>query len=350
MTSIAFDNFPELKPRAKAIVAEAQTNYSILERRVRNLKVLQWVFGVAFFFALIVGLAVGVNFNEALLNNVREELTAADWWLRFASAFGMEAALIAGVWGIHTAFNRDGHIAVRVIWFLMGLLALVAVFFVASGIGYSKFGGLLDTLWNGVNGSAPPVNFEAGSQVTPLPDIPFIFRLASSALFIGAGLLAAFMEYGWLQTTKFLAETREKIAKYGVALDIHRNYETAREAFFKTKEEKAKLEDPTYRQARAHNVVLGGVADYRKQVEVARPAPIRPALVDRGTYERHVADTEKTEACLRSADEVMSNLDKILDLIARLFPVSGSKGIDIKGLKNTSSSNGDEDSSTDKKE
>ena len=333
MTAATFEIFPELKPRAKAIVAEAQTNYSILERRARNLMTWQWVFGLAFIFALLIGLAVGVNFNEALLNNVREELTTADWWLRFASAFGMDAAVIAGVWGIHTAFNRDGHVAVRVAWFILGLLTLIAVFFVAAGIGYSKFGGLLDTLWNGFNGSAPAVGLETDTQVAPVADIPFVFRLASSALFIGAGLLAAFMEYGWLQTTKLLAETREKLAKYGVALDIHRKYETARDHFFKTKEEKAKLEDAQYRWARAHTVVLGGVDAYRKQVEAARPAPIQPALVDRATYERHVADTEKTEACLRSADEVMSKMDKILTLIARLFPVNGSQAIDIKELK-----------------
>lgn len=354
MSTLTMQGFPELKPRAKAIVAEAQTNHSILERRVKNLKVWQWVFGVAFICALLIGLAVGVNFNEALLSNVREELTTADWWVRFASAFGMEAAVIAGVWGIHTAFNREGHVAVRVIWFLLGLLALVAVFFVASGIGYSKFGGLLDTLWNGFNGSTPPVGLEADTQVAPVVDIPFVFRLASSALFIGSGLLAAFMEYGWLQTTKLLGETREKLAKYGVALDIHRKYESARDTFFKTNEEKAKLEDAQYRQARAYTVVLGGVDAYRKQVEAARPAPIQPALVDRATYERHMADTEKTEDCLRSADEVMSKMDKILALIARLFPVNGQQAIDIKGLNDTSINQADEnasnDSTADKKE
>lgn len=354
MTAITFEAFPELKPRAKAIVAEAQTHHSILERRVKNLKTWQWVFGVAFICALLIGLAVGVNFNEALLSNAREELTTADWWVRFASAFGMEAALIAGVWGIHTAFNRDGHVAVRVFWFILGLLALLAVFLVASGIGYSKFGGLLDTLWNGFNGSNPPVSLEAGSTSVPPTDIPFIFRLASSALFIGSGLLAAFMEYAWLQATKLMAETREKLAKYGVALDIHRKYEKARDDFFQMTEEKSKLEDAQYRHARAHTVVLGGVDAYRKQVEAARPAPIQPALVDRATYERHVADTEKTEACLRSADEVMSKMDKILALIARLFPVNGSQAIDIKGLKDESSAqanNGTEsDSTTGKKE
>ena len=102
-------------------------------------------------------------------------------------------------------------------------------------------------------------------------------------------------------------------------------------------EEKSKLEDAQYRHARAHTVVLGGVDAYRKQIEAARPAPIQPALVDRATYERHVADTEKTEMCLRSADEVMSKMDKILALIARLFPVNGSQAIDIKGLKDESS-------------
>lgn len=354
MTATTVETFPELKPRAKAIVAEAQTNYSILERRAKNLKTWQWVFGLAFIFALLIGLAVGVNFNEALLNNVREELTTADLMVRLASAFGMEAAVIAGVWGIHTAFNRDGHVAVRVAWFLLGLLALIAVFFVAASIGYSKFGGLLDTLWNGFNGSAPPVGMEAGTEAAPVSDIPFVFRLASSALFIGSGLLAAFMEYGWLQATKLLAETREKLAKYGVALDIHRKYETARETFFKTKEEKATLEDAQYRHARAHTVVLGGVDDYRKQVDAARPAPIQPALVDRATYERHVADTEKTEACLRSADEVMSKMDKILALIARLFPVNGSQAIDIKELKASSATqpeaDAQADSTVDKKE
>lgn len=354
MTAIAFDFFPELKPRAKAIVAEAQTNYSIQEQKVKNLKKLQWFFGVFFICALLIGLAVGVNFNEALLNNVREELTAADWMVRFASAFGMEAAVIAGVWGIHTAFNRDGHVTVRVVWFILGLLALVAVFFVAAGIGYSKFGGLLDTLWNGFNGSVPPVGLEAGTPIAPATDIPFVFRLASSALFIGSGLLAAFMEYGWLQTTKLLADTREKLAKYGVALDIHRKYETARDNFFQTKEEKSKLEDAQYRHARAHTVVLGGVDAYRKQVEDARPTPIQPALVDRATYERHVADTRKTEDCLRSADEVMSKMDKILALIARLFPVNGSQAIDIKGLKDESSAQASDgtasDSTTGKKE
>ncbi len=354
MTTATFEFFPELKPRAKAIVAEAQTNFSILERRVKNLKVWQWVFGVAFICALLVGLAVGVNFNEALLNNVREELTTADWWLRFASAFGMEVAVIAGVYGIHTAFSRDGQVAVRVVWFFLGLIALVAVFFVAAGIGYSKFGGLLDTLWNGFNGSAPPAGMEAGTEVAHMADIPFVFRLASSALFIGSGLLAAFMEYGWLQTTKLLGETREKLAKYGVALDIHRKYETARDNFFKTKEEKATLEDAQYKHARAHTVVLGGVDAYRKQVETARPAPIQPAMVDRATYERHVEDTEKTEACLRSADEVMSKMDKILALIARLFPVNGSQAIDIKELKTTFATQASEDaqadSTVDKKE
>ena len=273
MTATTFNDFPELKPRAKAVVADAKVNYSELERREKSLKLWQWVFGGAFICALLIGLAVGVNFNEALLNNTREALSAADWWLRFASAFGMEAALIAGVWGIHTAFNRDGHVVVRIVWFILGLLVLVAVFFVASGIGYSKFGGLLDTLWNGVNGSNPPANLGASSQTAPVSDIPFIFRLASSALFIGSGLLASFMEYGWLQTTKLMAETREKLAKYSVALDIHRKYETAREEFFKTKEEKSKLEDATYRHARAHTVVLGGVDTYRKQVEAERPTP-----------------------------------------------------------------------------
>ncbi len=347
MTATTFETFPELKPRAKAIVAEAQTNYSIQEQKVKNLKKLQWFFGVFFICALFIGLAVGVNFNEALLNNVREELTTADWVVRFASAFGMEAAVIAGVWGIHTAFNRDGHVAVRVVWFILGLLALVAVFFVAAGIGYSKFGGLLDTLWNGFNGAVPPVGLEAGTPIAPATDIPFVFRLASSAPFIGSGLLAAFMEYGWLQTTKLLADTREKLAKYGVALDIHRKYEKARDDFFQMTEEKSKLEDAQYRHARAHTVVLGGVDDYRKQIEAARPAPIQPALVDRATYERHVADTEKTEACLRSADEVMSKMDKILALIARLFPVNGSQAIDIKGLKDESSAQASDDTAPD---
>lgn len=354
MPAITFLDFPELKPRAKAVVADAKMKYSELERRVKSLKLWQWVFGVAFICALLIGLAVGVNFNEALLNNVREELTAADWWVRIPSAFGMEAAVIAGVWGVHTAFNREGHVAVRVVWFILGLMVLVAVFFVASGIGYSKFGGLLDTLWNGFNGAAPPAGLEAGTQAAPATDIPFIFRLASSALFIGSGLLAAFMEYGWLQTTKLLAETREKLAKYGVALEIHRKYETAGDNFFQTKEEKSKLEDAQYRHARAHTVVLGGVDTYRKQVEAARPAPIQPALVDRPTYERHVADTEKTEVCLRSADEVMSNIDKILALIARIFPVNGSQAIDIKDLKDGSDAhlNGDvpTDQTSEKKE
>lgn len=335
MTTLTVEVFPQLKPRAREVVAEARINHSILERRVKTLKVWQWVFGTAFIFALLVGLAVGVNFNEALLNNVRDELTTADWWVRFASAFGMEAAIIAGVWGIHTSFNREGPASVRVVWFILGLLALVSVFFAAAGIGYSKFGGLLDTLWNGFHGANSSEGMEVNANAFPASDIPFLFRLASSALFIGSGLLAAFMEYGWLQTTKLLAEAREKLAKYAVALDINRRYEAARENFSRTKEEKAKLEDAQYRHARAHTVVLGGVDAYRKKVEAARPSPIQPALVSRATYDRHVADTERTEACLRSADEVMSNMDKILALISRLFPVNSLQAIDIKELKAT---------------
>lgn len=334
MTATTFDNFPELKPRAKAVVADAKVKHSGLERRVKSYKLWQWVFGLTILAALLIGLAVGVNFNEALLSNTREELTTADWWLRFASALAMEATLVASVAGVHIAFSRGTEIGKRIFGFLLGILLFVGVLFLASSIGYSKFANLLDTLWQGSNASATGnmPSFEPGAESAIPTDIPFALRLASSAMFLGAGILAAFAEMAWLLVTTKIAVVREQLTKYAVALDIHKNYEAARATFYEKREEKAKLEDLEYCNARAHTIVLGGVEDYRKQVEAARPMPINAVLVDRPTYERHEADLAKTEACLKSADDVMLNIDRVLAFINRLFPVGQSKTIEPQSI------------------
>jgi small basic protein len=319
------EEFKPLTERAQSVVSDAKIKYAELDRRVKNLKFWYVVFSIVIFVGLAIGIAVGVTFNEALLTNTREALTAGDWALRIFTAMAMEATLMAVVAGIHATFNPRVEMGKRIFGFLVAIALVIGTFILAASFGYAKFASLLDMLWHGAGAvdAANQRNFDPTVQAAaPLASVPFALRLASASMFLGAGFLVAIAEIAWLTTHYKLAETRERLSKYAVILDRHASYQSKRAAFLTQKEKIATLLDPELRRAKAHQVVFQGIEEYKAKVEANRPAPLNAALVDKSTWDRHQIDSIKTEQYLKSADAVTEQESKIFELIDKFFPKS----------------------------
>ena len=319
------EEFKPLTERAQSVVSDAKIKFAELDRRVKNLKFWCVVFSIVIFVGLAIGIAVGVTFNEALLDNTREVLTTWDWIKRIFTAMAMEATLMAVVAGIHTTFNPRVEMGKRILGFVAAIALVVGIFILAAAFGYSKFSSLLDMLWHGAGAvdAANQRSFDPTAQaVAPLASIPFALRLASASMFLGAGFLVAIAEIAWLTTHYKLAETRERLSKYAVILERHASYQSKRAAFLTQKEKIATLLDPELRRAKAHQVVFQGIEEYKTKVEANRPPPLNAALVDKSTWDRHQIDSIKTERYLKSADSVMEQEHKIFDLIDKFFPKS----------------------------
>lgn len=310
--------FPELQPRAKAVLADIVPKHAELSRRDKNLKLWQYVFGIVLAISLLIGLAVGVNLNEGLLSNTRDELTTADWVLRIAAALAMEVSLMAAGLGIHTAISKNISMGKRFLGTLTGATLLAGVILIAGAVGYGKFSSQVDTLWQGAGANTQ--NFDPSAETAPSQGAPIFVRLATSALFIGTGILAAFAEFGWLHVTAKRDEIRATLAKYQPVLEIHGKYEKARDDFLNAQEKALTLQDPSYRKAIAHSRVFDGIQQFRNATEARRPKPVNPAYISKSDWVRHQAEAAKVDQELAQIDEVVGKREQIFQAIGRIFP------------------------------
>jgi len=312
------DSYPSLTERATAVVANARTEFANLKRREKNLVFWLWLFGIVMLLAMLVDIGIGVTFNTALITNMREDLTWWDQFVRGVAAFAMVGTLMGVVAGVHATFNSHVETPKRVLAFLVTSIIAVAIFMVASAIGYANLATILGKLWSGASAGAQ-VALDPITQGVAAEDPPFLLRLASSALFLGVGFLAALAEVAWLMVRNRIDPVRELLAQYGVILERNARYESNRDDYLKKIEDKTTVLDPEYRHALGHGAVLQKIQSYRDAVETARPSPINPAHVDKAVWARHQQDTEKVNRFLKSAEGLAANTSKHLELVNQFF-------------------------------
>ena len=320
-TTYSAENFPALSVRSVAVVANARTKHADFLRKQKNLVFWLYLFGWVMVLAMLVDIGIGITFNIALISNQREALTHWDHFVRGIAAFAMVGTLMAVVAGVHATFNSRLEAGKRLLAFGVTLVIAAAVFMVASAIGYSQLSAILGQLWHGASAGGD-IQLDPTLQGAAPIDPPFMLRLASSALFIGVGFLAALAEVAWLMTRNRLDVVRQYMDQYKTVLDRYASYENNRAAFLKGIEDLKMAKDPEYRHARGVSAVLQKIASYQKAVEASRPRPVNPATVDKAVWDRHVADTGKTDRHLKSAEDLGADTNKLLELVGQFFPKS----------------------------
>ena len=121
-------------------------------------------------------------------------------------------------------------------------------------------------------------------------------------------------------TRNRLDVVRQYMDQYKTVLDRYASYENNRAAFLKGIEDLKTVKNPEYRHALGVSAVFQKIASYQKAVESNRPKPVNPATVDKAVWDRHVADTGKTDHHLKSADDLGADTNRLLELVGQFFP------------------------------
>lgn len=313
------NSFPSLSERAVAVIAAARDGYAIVMRRVSNLKMWLWIFGIATLLAFVVDVAIGVVFSTALITNQREELTFWDHVIRGLAALAMVGTFLGVVAGVYTTFNRKLETGKRVMAFVATMVLIAAAVTIAAATGYAQLGTLLSQLWNGAS-AATGMAIDPSMQAAPPADPPLWFRLMSSGMFIGVAFFAAICEMAWFMTRSKLDDTREMCDHHRGILDQYSRYESKRAQFNKGIEDLKNVQDPSYRHARGVAAVTQRIVGFRAAVEAKRPKPMNPASVDKSVWDRHLVDAQKTDNLLESADVMSNDIPRLLSTVGLFFP------------------------------